>query len=75
MMAPDYAHWHGMFEVAQRFYEEFIPQAEAICEKAEKEGKKDEAAAARKTIDEVLSRPEHEWYLKNKPAKESMAGP
>ena len=27
MMAPDYAHWHGMFEVAERFYMELIPQA------------------------------------------------
>ena len=27
MMAPDYSHWHGMFEVAERFYQELIPEA------------------------------------------------
>ena len=30
MMAPDYAHWHGMYEVAERFYMELIPQAREI---------------------------------------------
>ena len=25
MMAPDYAHWHGMYEVAERFYIELHP--------------------------------------------------
>ena len=25
MMAPDYTHWHGMYEVAERFYMELIP--------------------------------------------------
>ncbi len=27
MMAPDYAWWHGMYEVAHTFYFEFLPQA------------------------------------------------
>ena len=27
MMAPDYTQWHGMFEVADRFYLELVPQA------------------------------------------------
>lgn len=26
MMAPDYAWWHGIYEVARRFYMEFIPE-------------------------------------------------
>jgi nitrate reductase NapA len=26
MMAPDYAHWHGMYEVAERFYMQLVPQ-------------------------------------------------
>jgi predicted heme/steroid binding protein len=30
MMGPDYVQWHGFFEVADRFYNEFIPQAEAL---------------------------------------------
>ncbi|MCB9832642.1 MAG: hydroxylamine oxidoreductase [Planctomycetes bacterium] len=59
MMAPDYAHWHGMFEVAERFYMDLIPEALEICEKAEHEGKTAEAAAVRTVIDEILARPEH----------------
>jgi hydroxylamine dehydrogenase len=34
MMAPDYTHWHGMYEVAERFYNHLLPQAQAIVEKA-----------------------------------------
>jgi hydroxylamine dehydrogenase len=30
MMGPDYVQWHGFYEVADRFYNEFIPQAEAL---------------------------------------------
>jgi hydroxylamine dehydrogenase len=71
MMAPDYAHWHGMFEVAQRFYEEFIPQARELCDKAEKDGKTAEATAVRKVIDEILARPEHAWYQEELKKKDS----
>jgi hydroxylamine dehydrogenase len=30
MMGPDYVQWHGFFEVVDRFYNEFVPQAEAL---------------------------------------------
>ena len=36
MMAPDYAHWHGMFEVADRFYQHLIPEARELADKAER---------------------------------------
>lgn len=62
MMAPDYAHWHGMFEVAERFYQELIPQAREIAEKADADGRKTEAEAVRKVIDDLLERPEHKWF-------------
>ena len=61
MMAPDYAHWHGMFEVAERFYMELIPQAEEIIEHAKEQGKEAEGAAVTKVIEEILARPEHVW--------------
>ena len=38
MMAPDYAHWHGMFEVAERFYKELIPQARELAHQADEDG-------------------------------------
>lgn len=30
MLGPDYTQWHGFFEVAHRFYTEFIPEAEEL---------------------------------------------
>ena len=59
MMAPDYTHWHGMYEVAERFYMELIPQAREITHEAH-----DKAAAAKvdAVIDGVLARPEHAWF-------------
>jgi len=62
MMAPDYAHWHGMYEVAERFYQQLIPQAREIARHAEESGKSAEADAVRKVIDEILARPEHQWF-------------
>lgn len=64
MMAPDYAHWHGMFEVSERFYMGLIPQAREVCAHAEKEGKKEQGQAARRVIDAILKRPEHQWFEK-----------
>lgn len=61
MMAPDYAHWHGMYEVAERFYQELIPEAREIAAHAAAEGKTAQAAAVNALIDSILSRPEHAW--------------
>lgn len=46
MMGPDYTQWHGFFEVANRFYNEFLPEVEEI---------NPELAEA------VLNRDEHKW--------------
>ncbi len=58
MMAPDYTHWHGMFEVAERFYMALIPQARELAEQAPAPA----GAAVRAVIDEILDRPEHRWF-------------
>lgn len=61
MMAPDYTHWHGMYEVAERFYVELIPQAQEIARHASEAGKTRQAAAVNARIKEILDRPEHSW--------------
>ena len=38
MMGPDYTQWHGNFEVAQRFYMEFVPQLRVVLAKAMQSG-------------------------------------
>jgi hypothetical protein len=51
-----------MYEVAERFYQQLIPQAREIAHQAEADGKTAEAEAVRKIIDELLARPEHQWF-------------
>jgi hypothetical protein len=58
MMAPDYTHWHGMYEVAERFYMELIPQAREMAAHAGGSA----GRAVNTVIDGVLSRPEHIWF-------------
>ncbi|MEK7317161.1 MAG: hydroxylamine oxidoreductase, partial [Candidatus Eisenbacteria bacterium] len=62
MMAPDYAHLHGMFEVAERFYMELLPEARELLESASRSGKGAQARAVEAVIEGVLRRPEHAWY-------------
>ena len=69
MMAPDYAHWHGMYEVAERFYTELIPEAEEIAQHGMAHGKKAEGQAVLDTIRDILARPEHQWRRKAKENK------
>ncbi len=61
MMAPDYTHWHGMYEVADRWYTKFIPQAREILEHAKAAGKAEGAEKASKVLEEIMARPEHKW--------------
>jgi hypothetical protein len=66
MMAPDYAHWHGMYEVAERFYMELIPQARELCHHGKEHGKKAGAEKVEKLIADILARPEHKWQGEGK---------
>ena len=76
MMAPDYAHWHGMYEVAERFYQELIPMAREHIEAGRQAGKTKEADAVEKVIDEILARPEHAWQQRpKKPGEEPSTQP
>ncbi len=52
MQGPDYTQWHGFFEVAERFYFDFLPKAEAA-------GQGDPEVT--KVIRTILDSPEHAW--------------
>ena len=73
MMAPDYAHWHGMYEVAERFYQELIPQAREIAHHAEENGREETGRPVLVLIDDILARPEHEWFEKQKKPAEAAS--
>jgi len=75
MMGPDYTHWHGTYEVAKRFYTEFIPELEDISAANMRSKDKSRAKQARKLkdkIDEVLNSEDHKWFL-NKTDPEEVA--
>jgi len=59
MSGPDYAWWHGIYDVAKHFYTELLPEAKEACEKAGKPEVYD--AIIKKYIE---GRKEHEWYVK-----------
>lgn len=50
MSGPDYAWWHGLYEVAKVFYTEFIPEARHLDAKI---------------VDETINgMPEHNWFTR-----------
>lgn len=66
MMAPDYTHWHGTYEVAKRFYSEYVSQLEALVEKhihTEDAAKRTAATALQAKLKEVLESKDHAWYV------------
>ncbi|MDD3324076.1 MAG: multiheme c-type cytochrome [Sulfurospirillaceae bacterium] len=56
MQAPDYTHWHGLYEVARHFYEKMLP---AVMKIAKDGGKEDKY---KKLIADIIDRPEHVWF-------------
>lgn len=47
MMGPDYTQWHGFYDIAERFYIEFVHAAEELMPGV---------------MDEILARDEHKWF-------------
>jgi hypothetical protein len=74
MFAPDYTHWHGLYEVGKHFYTKFIPELRAIVKENLRVQDKAKIAGA-KALDAalraLLAKPEHSWYTGNLPADEN----
>jgi hypothetical protein len=65
MMGPDYTHWHGTYEVAKRFYAEFVPELEELIHEGKGSQEPDKVAAAKALehkLREVLDSPNHQWF-------------
>ena len=66
MMAPDYTHWHGTYEIARNFYSEYIPELEELAEKhlhSDDAEKRAAAEALAAKIEEVLNTDNHKWFV------------
>lgn len=55
MQAPDYVHWHGMYEISRNFYHDFLPEVQELADHAGK-GEK-----YKKFIADLMAKPEHIW--------------
>ncbi len=69
MLAPDYAHWEGMFKMAHRFYIELVPQIKGLIAEARKSGNRKGADRVQKLLDKTLSSEMHRWFKGGKPPK------
>lgn len=63
MMGPDYTQWHGFFEIAERFYVEFVPQLRELIRHGRQEGKSAAAAELETRLNQILSSDMHKWSL------------
>jgi hydroxylamine dehydrogenase len=66
MMGPDYTQWHGNYEVAHRFYMEFVPQLREVLEKGLKSDDPAKVEAAKQVqaeLDLVLNSENHRWFI------------
>lgn len=73
MMGPDYTQWHGMYEVAHRFYMEFVPQLREVIAHGRQTGKGAAAAQLAAKLDETLSSDHHKWFIGKMSAGEIAA--
>jgi hypothetical protein len=73
MMGPDYTQWHGLYEVAHRFYMEYVPELRELIAR-NRSGPR--GAAARRLdakLEEVLNSDHHKWFLGKMSAGEIAA--
>ncbi len=66
MMAPDYTHWHGTYDVAKTFYTHIVPELKEMIEEAEHSDDPAKVEAGEKLaakLDEVLNSDDHKWFI------------
>jgi hypothetical protein len=74
MMAPDYTHWHGTYEVSKRFYSKYVPLLQELVEKhlhGADDAKKAAAAKLKARLDEMLASADHKWFTGGMDAEEA----
>ncbi len=66
MMAPDYTHWHGTYELARNWYGEYVPLLEELIHDGRGSDDPEQKAHAEKLhakLEEVLNSDHHKWFL------------
>ena len=73
MMGPDFTQWHGMYEVADRFYTEFVPEVKELIADGKRHGKAAGANQVEALLNSVLRSEYHKWSLGEMSAEEKAA--
>ncbi|NIR47864.1 hydroxylamine oxidoreductase [candidate division KSB1 bacterium] len=73
MMGPDFTQWHGMYEVADRFYTEFVPEVRELIDEAKAHGRTTAAREVESMLNETLNSELHKWYLGKMSPEEKAA--
>lgn len=73
MMGPDYTQWHGMFEVADRFYTEFVPEVRELIAEGKAHGKAGAARQVEAVLNETLNSEMHKWFIGKSSPEEKAA--
>jgi len=68
MSGPDYAWWHGIYDVAKNFYSEYLTEVKEACEKAGQPELYDRIIA-----EYINSDPRHVWFTEGFDAKKVEA--
>jgi hypothetical protein len=64
MMAPDYTHWHGTYDLAKHWGTKFIPEIKEIIHGFENNPKaKTQVAALKAALDEVQNTDDWKWSI------------
>jgi hypothetical protein len=64
MMAPDYKHWHGTYDLAKHWMTKFIPEIKEIIHEFEDSPVAEEQVATlKKTLEEVQNTDQWKWSI------------
>ena len=66
MNAPDYTHWHGLYEVAKAWYIEFIPEIKEVIShnlNSSDHKKTKGAVIVKNELDKMLNSANHQWFI------------
>jgi len=69
MMAPDYTHWHGTYDLAKNWITKYVPEIEEIIERFEDDPKaKEQVAALKQLLEEVQNSDNWKWSINKEDA-------
>jgi len=74
MMAPDYTHWHGTYDLAKHWMTKFIPEIEEIIdEHRDDPAAREQVATLSETLERVQNSAEWKWSINKEDEKTKTA--